>query len=217
MHIVITCGPAYAPIDSVRRITNTSSGRLGAILSDFFLSRGHAVTCFRGEGATFRGVSEGVKIHEFGTNDDLEKALAKLAASGARVDAVLHAAALCDFGIETVRDEAGHPVQGSKLPSRVEGYTLRLKPLPKVIHRLRALFPDAYLIGWKYEMEGNHERIAALGRRQIDESRTNLCVLNGPGWDESGGFGMVGADGAVEEARDFVALAASLMWRIEGL
>ncbi len=216
MHIVITCGPAFAPIDSVRRITNTSTGRLGAILSDFFLSRGHAVTCFRGEAATFRGLPEGVKVHEFGTNDDLEKALAKLAASATKVDAVLHAAALCDFGVEAVRDAAGHPVEGGKLPSRAEGYTLRLKPLPKVIHRLRTFFPDACLIGWKYEVEGNRDRIAALGRRQLDEARTNLCVLNGPGWDQSGGFGLVGADGTVEEARDFVALAAGLMWRIEG-
>ena len=216
MHIVLTCGPAFFPLDSVRRLTNTSTGRLGAVLSDFFLSRGHAVTCFRGETATFRGLSEGVKLQEFGTNDDLEKGLAKLAASGAKVDAILHAAALCDFGVETICDAAGHPVQGAKLPSRAEGYTVRLKTLPKVINKLRVLFPDAYLIGWKYEMEGNHDRIASLGRRQIAEARTNLCVLNGPGWSEDGSFGLVGVDGEVEEARDFVALAAGLMWRIEG-
>jgi len=216
MHIVLTCGPAYAPIDSVRRITNTSTGRLGAILADFFLSRGHAVTCYRGEAATFRAIPEGVKVHEFSTNDDLEAKLALLSRSGTPVDAVLHAAALCDFGVEKVLDGAGHPVEGGKLPSRAEGYTLKVKPLPKVLNRLRALFPGACIVGWKYEVEGNRDRIAALGRRQIDEARTNGCVLNGPGWDDAGGFGLMGADGAVEEARDFVALAAGLMWLIEG-
>jgi phosphopantothenoylcysteine synthetase/decarboxylase len=34
MKIVITAGPAWTPIDGMRRVTNASTGRLGTILAE---------------------------------------------------------------------------------------------------------------------------------------------------------------------------------------
>ena len=52
MKILITTGPAYAPIDEVRRITNFSTGELGALLATAAAEAGHQVICARGQGAT---------------------------------------------------------------------------------------------------------------------------------------------------------------------
>ena len=52
MHIVVTCGPSYEPIDAVRRITNFSTGELGIILANTLRNAGHTVTCLRGVSAT---------------------------------------------------------------------------------------------------------------------------------------------------------------------
>ena len=46
--VLITCGPAYAPIDDVRRITNFSTGELGVTLANAFATAGRKVLCFKG-------------------------------------------------------------------------------------------------------------------------------------------------------------------------
>jgi phosphopantothenate---cysteine ligase (CTP) len=70
-----------------------------------------------------------------------------------------------------------------------------LRPTPKVIARLRAWFPQALLVGWKYEVMGRRSQALARARRQIMEYRTDACVANGPAY--GGGFGLVRAGGVV--------------------
>jgi len=211
MHVVVTCGPAFEPIDGTRRLTNFSTGRLGIILADAFRRAGHEVTVLRGSGATFRLQPDGVRLLDFGTNAEIAARLAALAEEGG-VGAVFHLAALCDFGVARVLDATGAPLPPGKIPSRSDGCQLVLKPLPKVIHRLRALFPQAYLAGWKYETEGDRARVLALGRRQLDEAGTDLCVVNGPGY--GAGFGLLESTGGIAEATGPEALAEALLARL---
>ncbi len=210
MHLVVTCGPAHEPIDPMRRITNRSTGRLGTLLAEAFRLRGHAVTVLRGEGATFPPLP-GPRLLHFGTNTELEGQLGVLAA-GEKVDAVFHAAALCDFGVAEVRDAEGNPAPQGKLPSRSGGYLLRLEPLPKVLPRLRLLFPDAFIAGWKYETEGGREGVKSAARRQLKEAGNDLCVVNGPAFGP--GFGLLSADDSWSEAADVAALAEALAARL---
>ena len=214
MNLVVTCGPAREPVDTTRSLTNHSTGRLGTLLAAAFRARGHRVTLLRGEGATFAiaDLDPSIRVIPFETNGDLERALTVLA-DEENVDAVFHAAALCDFGVAEIRDAAGTPAPAGKLPSRSEGYSLILKPLPKLIHRLRALFPAAFLAGWKYETEGGREQIVALGLRQLEEGRTDLSVLNGAGYGS--GYGLLRPDGTVEAASDSAALAEALTAALE--
>jgi len=214
MNLVVTCGPAREPVDTTRSLTNHSTGRLGALLAAAFRARGHRVTLLRGEGATFAmaDLDPSIRVISFGTNADLERSLTILA-DEEKIDALFHAAALCDFGVAEIRDAAGAPAPAGKLPSRAEGYSLILKPLPKLIHRLRALFPAAFLAGWKYETEGGREQVVALGLRQLEEGRTDLSVLNGPGYGS--GYGLLRPDGTVEEVADATALAAALAAALE--
>lgn len=211
MNLVVTCGPASEPVDTTRRLTNISTGRLGVSLAQAFREAGHEVLCLRGAGATFHHHPSGVRFQEFERNADLGEKLAVLSRTE-NVDAVFHAAALCDFGVAEVRDAAGAPAPAGKLPSRAEGYQLLLRPLPKLLPALRALFPGAFLAGWKYETEGGAERVVSLGRRQIAEAATDLCVVNGPGYGP--GYGLVASDGAVVTATDAGALADALLVRL---
>ncbi|MDE1170500.1 MAG: phosphopantothenoylcysteine decarboxylase [Verrucomicrobium sp.] len=211
MNLIVTCGPAYAPIDGTRRLTNHSTGGLGAFLCAHFAAAGHRVLCLRGSGATERQAAPGVEVREFGTNEDLAALLAEAAREP--VDAVLHAAALCDFGAGVIRDLEGNAVLSGKIPSRAPGYLLTLLPLPKVIVSLRRLFPQAFLAGWKYGTEGGEEKMAAQGRRQLEEARTDLCVLNGPGFGD--GYGLLTPAGEMEKAPTRQDLAGGLLQRIK--
>ena len=49
---IVTTGPASVPIDEVRRITNSASGEIGALLAEALIEREWEVFLCRGTGAT---------------------------------------------------------------------------------------------------------------------------------------------------------------------
>jgi phosphopantothenoylcysteine synthetase/decarboxylase len=179
--VVVTCGPSYEPIDEVRRITNFSTGQLGALLSNRLVGAGFDVLCFRGSAAP-RSVAldPRVKHTPFSTNDDL---LEKLTALEERdqIAAVFHAAALADFRV-------AHTATERKLSSRSGPLTLTLIPATKLIGKLRELFPSAWLVGWKYELDGSREDVLAKGRKQLADNDTDVCVVNGAAYGDGFGF-----------------------------
>ena len=67
---VVTCGPAYEPIDKVRRITNQSTGELGSLLSETLARANFEVLCLRGERAVYPAPQD-VKVVPFTTNASL--------------------------------------------------------------------------------------------------------------------------------------------------
>jgi phosphopantothenoylcysteine synthetase/decarboxylase len=180
MNIIVTCGPSYEPIDQVRRLTNFSTGRLGISLANAFTDAGHRVYCFKGEQATDCSVLRAHEIIFFSTNDDLATKLQKLSQrKPANFDAIFHAAALCDFKVAEVRNDAGEKITSAKFPTRGDRLTLSLEPTTKVLPQIRGWFPNAKIIGWKYELAGTRDEAIAKALAQISEARTNGCVLNG--------------------------------------
>ncbi|MDB6151721.1 MAG: coaBC 2 [Chthoniobacteraceae bacterium] len=194
MRVVITCGPSYEPIDQVRRITNFSTGELGLLLAERCATAGVEVFCLMGEAATCPLRPRGVEPISFSTNENLLVRLEAIRAPG-EIDYVFHAAALADFKVESVTDADGRSFAGGKIESRSGALTLRLVPAIKLIGRLRALFPRAWIAGWKYELDGSREEALAKGFRQIAENQTDACFVNGAAYGE--GFGHVEHDGLV--------------------
>ena len=136
--------------------------------------------------ATAAGTPEGATILPFSTNDDL---LAKLQAHAGRVDAIFHAAALCDYRVKSIHAEHGDDLCGAaKIPTRSGALTLELEPTVKVLPQLRALFPQAKIIGWKYELDGTGDDVIDRALRQLAECSSNACVVNGAAWGDGFGF-----------------------------
>jgi phosphopantothenoylcysteine synthetase/decarboxylase len=199
MNVIVTTGPSYEPIDEVRRLTNFSTGELGVRLANRLAQTGCTVFCLRGVSATYPGPLEGPRALPFTTNDDLYHQLVELGRSQT-IDAVFHAAALCDFKVKQVKDVEGHQCASAKIDSRVPGLTIQLEPASKVISQMRALFPDALLVGWKYELAGTRDE--ALGRawRQLRENQSDACVLNGKAYGS--GFALCTPPDRIQELRD---------------
>ena len=198
---VVTCGPASAPIDSVRRITNFATGEIGSILSRALQQAGWDVICLRGEGSPFPA-PEGIEARIFSTNDSLAELFQSLPAVP---NVIFHAAALCDFQVASIEGGAGM----KKIPTRDGALTLHLEPAPKILPRLREWFPGAFIVGWKYELDGDRSAALAKGAAQIRECHTNACVVNGAAYGE--GFGILLPDGMLTEVADKRGLAASLV------
>ncbi len=197
MKIIVTCGPSYEPIDEVRRITNFSTGELGSRLASTLAEAGHEVICLKGVASTTSERVFQAQIVPFTTNDDLMARLEELGQTRS-VGAIFHAAALADFKVNW------EGVGRRKISSRVGPITLTLVPAEKVIGKLRGFFPEAKLIGWKYELDGGTEELLEKGERQMEENRTDYCILNGAAYGR--GFGVQGKGKTLIHCADHLAL-----------
>jgi len=201
MKCVVTAGPTYETLDHVRRLTNFSTGRLGSELACFLTARGHDVTLLIGEQATYHNEREATHTQRFTTTTDLA---VKLQALGKKdCDAVFHAAAVSDFMFGKIwsRDAAGGltELKSGKISTRAGTLLAELIATPKIIASLRDWFPDARIIGWKYEVDGARADVLRAAQAQLNECRTDGCVANGPAYGKN--FGLLTPDGNVSEAR----------------
>lgn len=212
MNLLVTCGPAWEPLDGMRRLTNASTGRLGSVLADAFAGAGHRVTVFRGDTATAPLPEAPVDLLPFGTNDDLAALLAGWP-ENSRIEAVFHAAALCDFKTAAVRAADGSALTARKLTTRAGRLTVELEPATKLLPRLRDWFPCARIVGWKYELDGGRDAAVAAAWHQLDEAKTHACVVNGAAWGE--GFGLCEAPATVSPCADAPELAKALLAWLE--
>jgi phosphopantothenoylcysteine synthetase/decarboxylase len=199
MKVIVTTGPSYEPIDEVRRLTNSSTGELGVLLSNQLAGAAFEVICLKGIGATFPGPAENCAVRPFTTNDDLFQQLSSLSAAG-DVGAVFQVAALCDFKVKSVVDEHGQKQESAKIESRAGALTVVLEPARKVIAATRDLFPKAVLVGWKYELAGDRSDALVRAWRQLKENRTDACVLNGKAYGS--GFALCTLPNHIHDLRD---------------
>lgn len=169
-----------------------STGRLGITLANRFAAEGNEVHCLKGEGATHPEPLRVASAATFTTNDDLARQL-ELRGRALSYDAVLHAAALCDFRIARVRDAQGASITSAKFATRDGRLELELEPATKILPRLRFWFPGARIIGWKYELAGRRNDAFGKAWRQLSENRTDACVLNGAAY--GAGFAVCYPDG----------------------
>ena len=190
MLAVITTGPASAPIDDVRRMTNFATGEIGALLAQALAARGFQPLLFRARGATHTHVPTGVLLHEFTTNHDLARALEALTETRTpEVRAVFHAAALSDYDLTAVRGPDGSLLGSPKIPGDLPQLHLHLEPAAKILPLLRAWFPHAWIVGWKYELVGTREEAVKEARTPLQLSQSDATVLNGAAYGP--GFGLL--------------------------
>ncbi|TFE66853.1 phosphopantothenoylcysteine decarboxylase domain-containing protein [Methylacidiphilum caldifontis] len=205
MKVLITCGPSFEPIDQVRRITNFSTGKLGIELSSYFSKWGMEVVCLLGSHSSLRPISPQFTLYLFDTNEGLWKEIKKLSESHS-FDAIFHAAALCDFRVQQIVDQYGEEAIKTKITSDRE-YWIKVVPAEKLIDKLRTIFPDALIAGWKYEVEADYDTVLLKGKRQIERSGSDYCVINGPAYGL--GYGILNREGelfhvpSVEKIGDF--------------
>ena len=210
MHCVITAGPTYETMDHVRRLTNFSTGRLGTELGNFLTDRGHQVTLLLGEQATHCGDRRAARLERFSTTANLLEKFRALA--GENVGAVFHAAAVSDFQFGKIwlrsPDGALSEMSAGKISTRIGTLLAELVPTPKVIAQLRELFPKSFLVGWKYEVDGDRASVLAAAARQLRECRTDACVVNGAAYGP--GFGITNPTGKCDHQADAAALFKAL-------
>ena len=176
--ILITAGGTRESIDSVRYIGNMSSGRTASRLADALTRAGHRVTWLGAKDAiTPDKPCEMARFYSF---EDLSVQLQTLLAES-DYDAVIHAAAVSDFSVDSVLTQDGHPLDShtGKLSSGSD-LLLRLKSNPKLLDSIRSWSkkPDVCVVGFKLtDTEDLEQRFAAV-KKQFDDSDVDAVVHN---------------------------------------
>lgn len=210
VNCVVTAGPTYEPLDEARRLTNFSTGRLGTDLANFLTGQGHEVTLLVGQQASYCGERRARAVETFTTTADLRQKLEALA--GTPVDAMFHAAAVSDFHFGKVWLRSGHgeltEIKSGKISTAHGALLAELLPTPKIIQSLRDWFPKAFIVGWKYEVDGGRADVIRAAEKQIAACVTSASVANGPAYGE--GFGLVTKNGACSHMANAAALFEAL-------
>ena len=151
---LVTAGPTEEPIDSVRFLSNRSSGRMGLALAEALAEKGLAVTLALGPirsevPAALRDHPE-VRVVRFRTSRDLQALLEQTLPS---MDLVVMAAAVADYRPVATVD--------GKLKRSAAGLTPMLEGVPDLLAVTRPLRkPGARVFGFALEPTERLERSA---------------------------------------------------------
>ena len=134
LRVLVTSGGTAEAVDSVRVLTNTSTGSTGAGIADHLARCGHDVVLLRAKGSAPAAASP--REETFTTFGDLDAALSRILASEA-FDAVVHAAAVSDYSVDEVLAGGSPSGRAGKLDSG-GAPVIRLKPNPRLVDSLKA-------------------------------------------------------------------------------
>lgn len=162
LRLLVTAGPTYEPIDSVRFIGNRSSGKMGYAIAAAAQARGAEVTLVSGPSA--QPTPAGVKLIRVQTTLDMRQACL---AEFENVDACIKAAAPADFRFT-------EPVQGKMKKSEHPELVLRLLPNPDILAELGARKTHQVLVGFAAETEN----LVAQAREKLQRKNCDLMVAN---------------------------------------
>ena len=175
-HIMITSGPTRGYIDAVRYLSNKSTGKLGATIATEALKRDASVTFVYGTGSSVPDITllgkdrtRRLALIEIETIDDLLITIQEKL-KGKSFDAIIHAMAVLDYSPEKQSE--------GKIASIKDTLTITLLKTPKVIKQIRALWPHAFLIGFKLEVGLSKDELMGRAYASIIESGADLVVAN---------------------------------------
>ena len=194
--IIITAGGTSEKIDNVRKITNSSSGKLGMTIANHLLKQNDDLTiyyvCSKN---SLRPNNERVNIVEIEGTIDLKNRIENLLLNE-KIDYFIHSMAVSDYmtdyvtSLERIKqsvknndnlDEAFSNIEiinGSKISSYEDNLVIVLKPTPKIISIIKDLSPSTYLVGFKLLDGVSKEELIDVAKKLRDKNKCDLVVAN---------------------------------------
>lgn len=187
MHILITSGGTSEAIDSVRSITNHSTGSLGKILAEIALAKGHQVTLITTPTALKPAPHPDLRISLI---RNVEELLAQMKQEVPQHQVLIHAMAVSDYTpvYMTGLDEAAksrdlttflhQENQETKISSKDDYQVLFLKKTPKIISLVKEWNPVIQLIGFKLLVAVSAEELIQVARESLVKNHASMIVAN---------------------------------------
>lgn len=177
--ILVTAGGTQEPIDTVRVISNLSSGRTGVAIAEALTLMGFDVTLLQAHGsAKAEHVTHRDMFTSFASLD--EKMKHYLASE--EFTHVIHAAAVSDYSVESI--EAGgkktKPFEVKKVSSDAESMTIHLKRNHKIVDLLKDYSKNKNIkvIAFKLTSHASEEERRAAVEKLMKSSHADYVVHN---------------------------------------
>ena len=199
MNVVVTGGGTIAPIDDVRILTNVSSGRFSAAITEACLDRGASVWHIHTAGArlplkrfaefaldTAEPAAELLRVARLrekwlSQRDRLQlvplsighvddySTTLKQVFQSQAIDVVFLPMAVADYEPEG---------QLGKIGSEAESLVLHCRRTPKVIRMVRDWAPSVYLVGFKLLSRASQDELIRRAQAACRDNRADLTVAN---------------------------------------
>lgn len=186
---VITSGGISEKIDNVRKITNSSSGKLGMTIANHLLESKSDITiyyvCSKN---ALRPSNKRVKIIEVVGTLDLKDKVESLL-KNEKIDYFIHTMAVADYMVDYVttldkmkksflNNSDMEVIKDTKISSYENNLVLVLKPTPKIISLIKKESPLTYLVGFKLLDGVSKKELIDVATRLRDKNRCDLVIAN---------------------------------------
>lgn len=186
---VITSGGISEKIDNVRKITNSSSGKLGMTIANHLLESKSDITiyyvCSKN---ALRPSNKSVKIIEVVGTMDLKDKVESLLRNE-KIDYFIHTMAVADYMVDYVtaldkmkksflNNSDMEVIKDTKISSYENNLVLVLKPTPKIISLIKKESPLTYLVGFKLLDGVSKKELIEVAKRLRDKNKCDLVVAN---------------------------------------
>lgn len=184
MKVVITAGGTSEKIDNVRKITNSSTGKLGLCIANEFLKTVEEVEityiCSK---ETFCPNDDRVKIKRIIGVDDLEREVRNVLENN-DIDVFIHSMAVSDYKVdyvstlEKLKNNEEFTMTNNKISSSLSDLVIVLKPTKKIISIIKDISPNTYLVGFKLLDNVTKDKLIEVATNLMIKNKCNLVVAN---------------------------------------
>ncbi|MCD6364611.1 MAG: phosphopantothenoylcysteine decarboxylase [Planctomycetes bacterium] len=172
MRIIVTAGPTREYIDTVRFISNASSGRMGLAVADAAARAGHDVTILAGPGVALSAGAEAAKRRTTAGFVNVADLKGLLETHFDACDALVMAAAVGDF--------RAAEVFATKLRRSEGPTTIKLTPTQDVLARVAARKrPDQTVVAFAVE-GGDRSEMETAALAKLSAKNADYIVVNPP-------------------------------------
>mgnify|MGYP000125420127 CR=1 FL=1 len=161
-NIVITAGATLEPIDSVRYLSNHSSGKMGYALARAFASNGAQVTLISAPTDLVRPNNITQMVDVTTTEDMLQRCLQ----ASATADIFISCAAVSDYKI------ANYSTQ--KIKKSTATLNLELVQTPDIITQVKSRYPSLFVIGFAAETND----VIEYAKQKLVKKNLDMIIAN---------------------------------------
>ena len=187
MKILVTSGGTSEAIDSVRSITNHSSGRLGKIITETLLEAGYEVCLITTLQAVKPVSHPNLTIIEIKNTVDLLQVMKDKVMD---YQVLIHSMAVSDYtpvymtgfgevkASQDLTEFLDKKNQETKISSKEDVQVLFLKKNPKIISLVKEWNPKIHLIGFKLLVDVSQEHLIQIAQESLEKNQADLIVAN---------------------------------------
>ena len=172
INALVTAGSTVEYIDSVRILTNLSSGKMGLNIAQQCLDKGFNVTFVYGNGSLNLPDDPRMKIIKIKTTEEMLKTM-KDQILNEKQNVVFHTAAVADFSISHSNKKIPN-----KLDTRNGTKTIKLIPTAKIVDKIKQYDKNIFLVAFKAEYGISKKLLIKRAINKLDECKGNLIVAN---------------------------------------